>query len=161
MIRSATAADAAAIAAIYNPFIVDTVVTFEEEPLTATDLAARIAEVRALPLPWLVVEQDGVVRGYACATRWKTRASFRHTVETAIYLGPEAIGRGTGRLLYAELMRQLQAGGIHVAIAGIALPNAASVALHERLGFRRIGQFGEVGRKFGRWIDVGYWQLTL
>jgi phosphinothricin acetyltransferase len=161
MIRAAQAADADAIAAIYNPFIVDTVVTFEEEPLSAADVATRIAEVRALSLPWLVVEQDGAVQGYAYATRWKTRASYRHTVETAIYLAAGAAGRGTGKRIYGELLRQLQARGIHVAIGGIALPNAASVALHERLGFRKIGHFSEVGYKFGRWVDVGYWQVTL
>lgn len=161
MIRAATADDAAAIAAIYNPFIVDTVITFEEEPLAAEDIAARIAEVKALSLPWLVIEQDGAVQGYAYASRWKTRASYRHTVETAIYLAAGATGRGTGRRIYGELIRQLQARGIHVAIGGIALPNAASVALHERLGFRKIGHFSEVGYKFGRWVDVGYWQLTL
>lgn len=161
MIRAATAADAAAIAAIYNPFIVDTVVTFEEEPLTDHDVASRIAECQQLKLPWLVVEQDREVQGYAYASRWKGRCSFRFTVETTIYLAPHATGRGTGRRLYGELIRQLQARGMHVAIGGIALPNAASVALHERLGFRKIGHFSEVGHKFGRWIDVGYWQLTL
>lgn len=161
MIRSATAADAEAIAAIYNPFILDTAVTFEEQPVTGDDIAARIAECQELKLPWLVIEQDREVQGYAYATRWKGRSAFRYSVETTIYLAPHATGRGTGRRLYGELIRKLQSRGIHAAIGGIALPNAASVALHERLGFRKVGHFSEVGHKFGRWIDVGYWQLTL
>lgn len=161
MIRPATAEDADAIAAIYNPFVVDTVVTFEEEPIAAADIAGRIRETHELKLPWLVVEQDRVVQGYACASRWKGRCSYRYSVETSIYLAPHATGRGTGRRLYGELLRQLRDRGMHVAIGGITLPNPASVALHEALGFRKVGHFAEVGFKFGQWLDVGYWQLTL
>lgn len=158
LIRSATAADGAALARIYNPYILETVITFEEEPVTAALMAERVAEVEQLALPWLVGERDGRVLGYAYATRWKTRASYRYSTETAVYLEPGASGQGYGYRLYGALMAALPSRGIHAAIGGIALPNAASVALHEKLGFTKIAQFLEVGFKLGRWVDVGYWE---
>jgi L-amino acid N-acyltransferase YncA len=161
VIRAATAADAEAIARIYNHFIRATVVTFEEEPVTASDMAGRIAEVTAASLPWLVAEQDGSVVGYARATKWKGRSAYRFSVETTIYLDPQHVGTGIGTNLYRLLLAQLQELGIHIVIGGVALPNTASVALHEKLGFRKVAHFSEVGFKFGKWIDVAYWQLSL
>ena len=161
-IRTARANDAAAIAAIYNHYIAHTVVTFEEEPVSAEEMAARIGEVQAASLPWLVAERgaerSGQIVGYAYATRWKTRASYRHSVEITVYLAPEQSGRGIGPKLYAQLFTSLQACGIHAVIGGIALPNDVSVALHEKFGFEKIAHFREVGFKFNRWVDVGYWQ---
>jgi L-amino acid N-acyltransferase YncA len=161
LIRTATADDADAIAGIYNPYVLDTVVTFEEEAVSAAAIATRIADVTTASLPWLVAERDGALQGYAYATRWKGRCSFRYSVETTVYLATGSTGRGMGKQLYGELLRRLQERGMHVAIGGIALPNAASVALHEKLGFHKVGHFSEVGFKFGRWVDVGYWQRTL
>ena len=161
MIRAATAADAAAIAAIYNHYIRDSIVTFEEQPVAPAEMANRIAEVAAAALPWLVVERDGAVAGYARATKWRPRSAYRYSVETTIYLGPQHVGAGLGTGLYRELLAQLKGRGLHLAIGGVALPNDASVALHERLGFRKVAHFAEVGFKFGRWIDVAYWQLAL
>ena len=161
MIRAATAADAEAISDIYNHYVRETIVTFEEQPVSPADMAGRIAEVTAASLPWLAAEQDGPVVGYAHATKGKGRCAYRFSVETTIYLAPHCVGKGIGTNLYRRLLEQLKDAGLHVAIGGAALPNAASVALHEKLGFRKVAHFGEVGFKFGKWIDVAYWQLSL
>jgi L-amino acid N-acyltransferase YncA len=161
VVRDASADDAAGIAAIYNHYIAETVVTFEEEPVEGNDVVARMADVRAASLPWLVAEESSRLLGYAYAARWNKRSAYRHSVETTVYLAPEHTGRGLGSLLYAELFRRLEALGIHAVIGGIALPNDASVALHEKLGMRKVAHFPEVGFKLGRWVDVGYWQLEL
>lgn len=161
MIRSATANDASALAEIYNHFIRETAVTFEEEPVTAEVMATRLANVLALDLPWLVLEQNARILGYAYATRWKERSAYRYSVESTIYLAPEMTGQGHGMTLYSALIDALMSRAVHAVIGGISLPNPASIALHEKLGFRPVGSFREVGRKFERWIDVGYWQLLL
>ncbi len=105
--------------------------------------------------------EDGRVAGYAYASRWNLRSAYRHTVECTAYLAPDATGRGLGTRLYEELFARLRSLDVHAVIAVIALPNPASVALHERFGLRQAGLFREVGRKFGAWVDVGYWQATL
>lgn len=160
-IRDATAEDAAAIAAIYNPYVVGTRVTFDTDPLSAEDMRGRIAETRAAELPWLVATDAGAVVGYACASRWKGRWAYRYSVETTVYLEPSRTRRGMGRVLYAALIERLRERGIHAVIGGIALPNDGSVALHERLGFEKVAHFHQVGFKLDCWIDVGYWQLLL
>ena len=160
MIRSARNSDAAAIAEIYNHYVLQTVVTFEEEPVSAEQMRTRITEVQAT-YPWLVYEQEGVVVGYAYASKMHTRCSYRFSVETTIYLSKGSVGKGIGSQLYAELIQSLRGAGFYTAIGAISLPNEASIALHEKLGFVKTGQFKEVGRKFDRWIDVGYWQLML
>ena len=161
IVRSASSADANALARIYNYYIENTVITFEEEPVSPQTMAARLAEVQALSFPWLVAEVGGKVIGYAYANKWKVRSAYRHSVETTIYLEPGHEGRGVGKTLYAALLPPLRARGIHAVIGGAALPNEASVALHEKLGFDHVGTFREVGFKHGRWVDVGYWQLVL
>lgn len=160
-LRAATAGDAGALAGIYNHYILETVVTFEEAAIDAAEMQGRIAEVQGQNLPWLVAEEQGVVLGYAYAGKWKGRCAYRYSVESTVYLAPGATGRGLGRQLYDALLAELKARGIHVVIGGIALPNAASVALHEACGFVPTGRFSEVGYKFQRWVDVGYWQKTL
>ena len=160
-IRPAQAADAGAIAGIYNYYVRSTVITFEEEPVSAPEMAARIAEVQATPLPWLVAELDGAVTGYAYANRWKLRSAYRFSVETTIYLEHGREGQGIGTRLYSALLADLRERGLRVAIGGAALPNEASVALHERLGFERVATFRQVGFKQERWVDVAYWQLIL
>jgi L-amino acid N-acyltransferase YncA len=161
LIRAATPADAEALVRIYNHYVRETVVTFEEEPVSVADMAGRIAEVASASLPWLLAEREGEVVGYARATKWKPRSAYRHSVETTIYLSARHVGAGVGTLLYQRLLADLKSHGLHLAIGGVALPNAASVALHEKLGFRKVAHFNEVGFKFGRWIDVAYWQLAL
>lgn len=160
-IRPASADDAAAICAIYNRYVTATTISFEETPVTPSDMAQRIADVHAAALPWLVMLEEEKLIGYAYATRWRARPAYRTSVETSIYLEPRYAGQGAGRVLYEKLLDDLRGRGLHLAIAGIAQPNEASVRLHEKLGFAKAAHFSQVGRKFGRWVDVGYWQLTL
>jgi L-amino acid N-acyltransferase YncA len=160
-IREATADDATPIVSIYNHFVLNTSISFEEAAVSARDMAQRIADVQAAGLPWLVAEVDGVVAGYAYATKWRVRHAYRFSVESSVYLAPGSAGKGIGTPLYRALLDRLREGGFHLAIGGIALPNAASVALHEKLGFKKVAHFQEVGFKFERWTDVGYWQLAL
>ena len=160
-LRAVQAADAAALADIYNHFVHSTVITFEEAAVPAEVMRGRIEEVVSAGLPWVVLEAGGELLGYAYASKWKVRAAYRFAVETTIYLRAGAGGQGHGTSLYHELLRRLRMGQFHTAIGGIALPNEASVRLHQRLGFTPVAQFKEVGFKLGRWVDVGYWQLLL
>ncbi len=157
--RVRPAEDAGAICEIYNHYITDTVVTFENEPLDAETMRRRI-EAIASRFPYLVYEQEGQVWGYCYAATWRTRAAYAHTVETTVYLHKDRIGKGIGHQLYQELIKQLRNGDFHVAVASITLPNPHSVALHEKFGFRKVAHFSEVGNKFGKWLDVGFWELT-
>jgi L-amino acid N-acyltransferase YncA len=160
-LRRAGTEDATRIAAIYNHYVADTVITFELDPVPVEEMAARIDEINAQGLPWLVAESDNAVVGYAYASRWRTRAAYRHSVEASIYLAPDAVGRGIGRALYAGLIAELRGLDVHAVIGGAALPNPASVALHAALGFEQVAHFRETGYKFGQWVDVAYWQLLL
>lgn len=160
-IRAAEPSDAAKIAAIYNHYVEQSIVTFEEQPVSDAEMARRIEDVRSESLPWLVAEEAGRVVGYASSRKWKDRSGYRFSAEITVYVEPGRARRGIGSKLYARLFPLLQARGIHAVIGGIALPNEASVALHENFGMRRVAHFAEVGFKFDRWIDVGYWQRTL
>jgi L-amino acid N-acyltransferase YncA len=159
-IRAAHEGDAAAIAAIYNPYVRDTVISFEQTPLSDSDMAQRIREYTA-QYPWLVATIDDKVVAYAYATRWRTRAAYDHALESTIYVDQAYVGRGIAGPLYRALLAQLKLRGVHAVIGCIALPNDASVALHEKCGFVKVAHFPEVGRKFDRWVDVGFWQATL
>jgi len=161
MIRNARSNDAPQIADIYRHYVESTAISFEEVPVTVTEMAGRIEAVQALALPWVVAEQDGVITGYAYATAWKARHAYRHSVEITVYLRPDTLATGLGTALYAALFEQLQKRPIHAVVACIALPNAHSVALHEKFGMRKVAHFPEVGYKFGQWRDVGYWQVNL
>lgn len=161
-IRDVKLSDAPAICAIYNEHVRHTIVTFEFDDVESSTMAERITLISA-NYPWLVLEVDGAILGYAYATQWRTRAAYDRTVETAIYVSGDAQGRGYGCKLYQALVDELRRSerGFHAALGGIALPNPASIALHEKLGFKKVAEFPEVGRKFNRWIDVGFWQLSL
>ena len=161
MIRPANTADAAAIAAIYNHYVVNTRVTFEEEAVPKTEMAQRIADTLTAELPWYAWEETGKILGYAYASKWKSRCAYRYSVESTVYLDQAATGRGLGTKLYSTLLAELRAQKYHGVIGGVALPNAASVALHEKFGFQKVAHFQEVGWKFAQWIDVGYWELML
>ena len=158
-IRSATLDDADALARIYDYYVENTCITFETESITATDMALRVAETA--PLPWLVAEIDDRVLGYAFASAWKGRCAYRFSVEATIYLRPEESGKGVGVRLYRSLIEAIRSASMHTVIGGIALPNEASIRLHEKLGFKKVGHFERVGFKHDHWIDVGYWQLIL
>lgn len=157
-IRTATPEDADAVCRIYNHFVTTTIVTFEEAPVPVADKAARISGL-VRTHPWYVAEHDGAVVGYAYAGPWRTRAAYRPAVESTVYVAPGWSGEGIGTTLYTTLIDALRRREFHCAIGGIALPNAASVALHESMGFAKVAHFREVGWKFGRRIDVGYWQI--
>lgn len=157
MIRAVLLADASAICAIYNHYVTTGDATFEEVPVSVDEMTRRI-EATTAAWPWLVAEREGAIAGYAYANQWKPRSGYRHSVESTVYLDPACGGQGLGSSLYAQLLEHLQQLGVHCAIAGIALPNAASIALHEKFGFRKVAHFRENGIKFGRWIDVAYWQ---
>ncbi|NWK77535.1 arsinothricin resistance N-acetyltransferase ArsN1 family B [Aquitalea sp. LB_tupeE] len=161
LIRPATPADAAAMAAIYNPYVLNSTISFEEEAVTVEEMVARLDKVTEQGLPWLVAELNGELLGYAYATRWRVRPAYRYAVETSVYFAPEARGQGLGGRLYRSLLQQLRSQGLHLAIAGIALPNAASIALHQGLGFEQAATFHQVGWKAARWLDVAYWELRL
>ena len=160
-IRDASAADAAAIVAIYNHYILTTSISFEEESVSADAMAGRIADIQGGALPFLVLTDGDIIAGYAYATKWRARHAYRFAVETSIYLLPGHGGKGAGSALYAALLARLKAGGLHTVIGGVAQPNPASVALHEKFGFKKVAHFSEVGFKFGKWIDVAYWELKL
>jgi phosphinothricin acetyltransferase len=160
-IRPITTDDAGAIARIYNHYVTDTIVTFEEDPVTPEEIATRIREIESASLPWFVAEQNSEVVGYAYAGRWKARRGYRIAVEVTVYLDAAHGGRGIGSALYTKLLAELKSKGIHTAMGGIALPNDASIKLHEKFGFKKVAHFKENGIKFGKLIDVAYWQLML
>lgn len=161
MIRPASAADAASIANIYNHYVLNTWVTFEEQAITADDIQQRMQDVLNAGLPYIVAEYEGAVVGYAYAAPFHKRAAYRNTVETTVYLKHDFLGRGFGKLIYEVLLGQLKEKGYHAAIGTLGLPNDKSVALHEKLGFKQAGHLREVGYKLGDWRDVGHWQLML
>jgi L-amino acid N-acyltransferase YncA len=160
MLRDAEPSDADAICSIYNEYILNTTITFEETPLKAEEMASRICLVTQ-SYPWLVYEEDSRIVGYAYAGKWKERSAYRYSVETAIYMDSRHVGKGIGTQLMKELLKRLKAASLHSVISGIALPNPASIALCERFGFKKIAHFSEVGYKMNRWVDVGYWELLL
>lgn len=161
MIREVTHSDAQVIAEIYNHYVRNTVITFEEEEVTASEMIARIEKILSSGFSWLVAVVDGQVIGYAYSSKWHARSAYRHTAEVSVYLSPNQQTKGWGSKLYKHLFNTLQEKSIRIAIGCIALPNRESVALHEKFGMQKVGHFREVGLKFGEWIDVGYWQVQL
>lgn len=160
MIRAVTELDAEALAAIYNPYITELVTSFEYSPVDAAEMTRRI-QATTPRYPWLVYEEEDELLGYAYASRWKERAAYHYCAETTVYLRQGAEGRGIGTRLYGALLQRLPDHDVKVAIGCIALPNDASVALHEKLGFQKVGHFPGVGHKFDHWIDIGYWRKAL
>lgn len=157
-VRPCTPEDVPQICEIYNRYVLESTITFEEQPLELPDMAARVRACTQR-YPWYVCANDvGAILGYAYASQWKERAAYRHTAEVTVYVRAGQTGQGVGSALYAALLPALQALDVHVMLACIALPNKPSVALHERLGFRKVAHFNEVGCKFEQWLDVGYWQ---
>jgi phosphinothricin acetyltransferase len=161
MIRSADPhRDAAACAAIYAPHVLEGAASFEEEAPDAAAMAARVERYSATH-PWLVAEDGGEVLGYAYACRHRERPAYRWAADVSVYVAAGRRGQGLGRGLYEELFERLRRQRFQVACAGITLPNAASVALHERLGFAAVGTSRRIGWKAGAWRDVGWWELEL
>jgi L-amino acid N-acyltransferase YncA len=158
--RLANAADGAACAAIYAPYVAETAISFETVPPTADEMAARIARTTERT-PWVVVEVDGAVRAYAYGTRHRDRAAYDWTVETTVYVHREFGRRGLGRLAMGAVVEVLRLQGAHLLVAGITLPNPGSVRLHESLGYVPIGEFEAIGWKFGAWHGVSWYALEL
>ena len=158
-IRAAQAADATACAAVYAPYVEGSVASFEDVPPDADEMRRRMLDEARLP--WLVATRAGDVVGYAYASRHRARPAYRWSVEVSVYLTESEQGRGTGRKLYEELLATVRELGYVRALAGITLPNDASVGLHEAMGFTPVGVFRGVGFKSGDWRDVGWWQLSL
>ncbi|HTW78242.1 MAG TPA: arsinothricin resistance N-acetyltransferase ArsN1 family B [Terracidiphilus sp.] len=160
MIRNVLPDDASSISEIYNHYILETPITFEEEPVSAEEMRQRIVETTKT-YPWLVCEENGRLPGYAYGRKWRERSAYRHSAEVTVYLDPSAVGKGKGTELFGALLTELRNREIHCVIGGVALPNPASIALLEKFGLRKVAHFKEVGYKLGKWIDVGYWQLVL
>jgi L-amino acid N-acyltransferase YncA len=160
VIREATSNDAVACCDIYNHFIATSICTFEEDPLTVDDMQQRM-QSPSLITPWLVAEEQGTVQGYAYAGKWNPRSAYRHSAECSVYLHYEMTGQGLGRKFYETLIGRLREQNFHCAMGGISIPNPASIALHENLGFEKVAHYKQVGWKMGQWVDVGYWQLML
>lgn len=159
-VRIASAGDAEAIAAIYAPYVLETAISFEDRPPSAEEMAVRIDETLRTH-PFLVGEREARVVGYAYAGPHGGRAAYRWSANVSVYVDRKAQRGGVGRALYGELIGVLRRQGLHSLFAGIALPNAASVGLHEAMGFEHLGTYREVGFKQGAWHDVGYWRLGL
>jgi L-amino acid N-acyltransferase YncA len=159
VVRPATPGDAAAVAAIYAPVVAATAISFEEEPPTPDEIGRRM--LAGPRLPWLVADEGGRVAGYAYASAHRARPAYRWSADCSVYLDPAYRGQGLGRRLYERLIIEVRDLGYRSLFAGIALPNPASVSLHEALGFQPVGVFRDVGYKHGAWRDVGWWQCTL
>ncbi|MBV1884240.1 MAG: GNAT family N-acetyltransferase [Pseudomonadales bacterium] len=161
MIREATKMDAEAIAKIYNHYIQNTVITFEEKELDSVTLEERIKKVQASGFSWLVAIENEKVIGFAYSSKWNEREAYRHTAEVSVYLLHTVTSNGWGTQLYNAIFSSLRNKSIHMVIGGITLPNPASIAIHEKFGMEKVAHFKQVGFKFGEWLDVGYWQVQL
>jgi phosphinothricin acetyltransferase len=160
VIRSASVADAAAIAAIYAPCCTNSAISFEEVPPSIEEMSLRIAATLER-YPWLVFDRDREILGYAYAHSHRVRPAYRWTAEVSCYVRHDHHRRGIGRLLYAALFEMLIELGYYRAVAGVTLPNSASVALHESLGFTPVGVYHRIGYKLGEWHDTGWWEKEL
>jgi phosphinothricin acetyltransferase len=161
LIRLAREDNAAGLAEVYRPYVEGSRISFEEQAPDAAEMARRIAGDRPGFHPWLVAEENGRILGFASSSPFRTRPAYRWSVETGIYLAADAGGRGLGKDLLSALTKLLERQGYVAAIGAIALPNDASVRLHEALGFVHAGTYRATGFKMGRWIDVGLWQKDL
>jgi len=160
MVRVVKIQDAEQITEIYNYYILHSTFTFEESPISAKEMSKRI-QTNISTLPWVVYEKDAQIFGYAYASPWKARSAYLHSAEITVYLKQGESNKGLGKLLYSDLIQRLKKMKYRAIMGGIALPNEASIALHEKLGFEKVAHFKKVGFKFNQWIDVGYWQLLV
>lgn len=160
MIREVKLSDAKAIVDIYNYYILNTNITFEEKQLTVDDMEERIIEKTAKH-PWIVYERNGQVIGYAYLSGWHSRSAYRYSNEASIYLDRNEKGHGIGKELFSKLLEISKGYGVHTIVSGITIPNKESISLHEKFGFKKIADFEEIGFKNNKWLNVGYWQKLL
>jgi phosphinothricin acetyltransferase len=161
MIRDVVPSDSVRIAEIYNYYIEKTIISFEEEKVDSGEIESRIKAVLKKKYPYIVYEEDGLLIGYAYLNNWRTRSAYDITLETSIYLDIHFTGKGTGSVLYQELIDRSKRINIHSLIGVISLPNEVSQRMHEKLGFQLIGNFKESGKKFNKLIDVEFWQKKI
>jgi L-amino acid N-acyltransferase YncA len=159
-IRTIKKEDSRRICDIYNHYVLNTCISFEEEPVSLEEMQKRIASITAA-YPFYVYERDGELLGYAYANRWKERSAYRYVAEVTVYIDKDHLGKGIGRELLKALLDESRKRSFHALMAVISLPNEASVRLHEEFGFKKAAHFTEVGYKQDKWIDVGYWELLL
>ncbi|WNH11668.1 GNAT family N-acetyltransferase [Thalassobellus suaedae] len=160
MIRVVNINDARQLVEIYNYYVLKTIITFDNVPFSIEAFKNKI-EIISSNYPFIVFENDNKILGYAYVNKWREKPAYKHTVEATVYLDHKAVGKQIGTKLYAELLKEIKKRNYHVVIGGLTLPNDASVRLHEKFGFKQVAHFKAVGLKFDKWLDVGFWQLTL
>jgi phosphinothricin acetyltransferase len=160
MIRPVTIRDAAPVCGIYNYYVKNTAISFEETPVSIKEMQIRIQEISST-FPWLVLEEEGEVLGYAYVHKWQERIAYRYSAEDTIYIKTGFERKGLGQQLFTAILEAIRKTDLHALVAGITLPNEPSIVLHEKFGFKKIAQFPEIGYKQDHWLDVGYWELIL
>lgn len=160
-VRPVSLDDASQIVEIYNHYIITSYATFEVEPIDVDEMSRRVEYVLGGGYPFFVCEMGNEIVGYAYGHQYRPRHAYRHSVETTVYLKQGHDGKNIGTELYEKLFSALNTSDFHAIVAGISLPNDASVRLHERFGMEKVAHFREVGHKFDQWIDVGYWEIVL
>ncbi|MDO5970528.1 GNAT family N-acetyltransferase [Flavivirga aquimarina] len=158
MIRSVHIDDTEQLLEIYNYYVLNSIVTFDDEALPLHTFKDKITKINA-DYPFIVFEENNEILGYAYGSKWRPKPAYKHTVESTVYVKHGVLGKQIGSKLYTELLSQLRQQNYHIVLGGLTLPNDASVKLHEKFGFEKVAHFKEVGLKFGEWLDVGFWQL--
>lgn len=159
LIRKVCIEDAEQLVVIYNYYVLNSVVTFDNIPFKADFFEDKIKTI-STQFPFYVYEENNEILGYAYATIWRLKPAYKHTVESTIYLKHSATGKQIGTKLYSYLLAELKKQNYHAIIGGLSLPNDASIRLHQKLGFKKVAHYKEVGRKFNKWVDVAFWQLN-
>lgn len=160
MIRSLNVNDAEELLDIYNYYVLNSIVTFDDEALSLDTFKDKITRIN-VDYPFIVFEENNEILGYAYGSKWRPKPAYKHTVESTVYVKHDVLGKQIGSKLYTELLTQLKEQNYHIVLGGLTLPNDASVKLHEKFGFKQVAHYKEVGLKFDKWLDVGFWQLTL
>lgn len=159
MIRKFELKDTSQIVEIYNYYVLNTIITFDKVSFSVEEYASKIKNISA-KFPCIIFEEENEILGYAYASSWRAKPSYNQTVESTVYVKNGIHGKKIGSLLYTELLKQLKELDYHSIIGGISLPNDPSIKFHENFGFEKVAHFKEVGKKFGKWVDVGFWQLN-
>jgi phosphinothricin acetyltransferase len=160
IIRYIEESDAESIAEIYNYYVENTSFTGDETPFSAEHMKNRINDI-SRNYPWLVLEDNSEILGYVYVNQWRFRSAYRHSAELSVYIRNGVRTKGLGSMLFTYLLEDLKKRNVHTVISAIVLPNKASISLHEKFGFKKVAHFTEVGYKFEKWLDLGYWEIVL